>query len=101
MTASKRIAIVALLLTPSVPAAARAAGLSSKTLHRWLRNPAFQAGLDRHRQSELVLVLRQVQAVSEQTFEALLKGLGQRKRRVRLRMSRTTVRPTVYPGRAD
>jgi hypothetical protein len=68
MTFSQRIAIVALILTPSVPAAARAAGLSSKTLHRWHPDPDFRPHLERNRRIELVR--------SQQTASPQARGRG-------------------------
>ena len=45
ITPRQSLAILALLTSGKVPDAAAAAGVSSKTVYAWLKQPAFQAAL--------------------------------------------------------
>jgi transposase-like protein len=45
LTPKQRKAVEALLTTGEVTAAAQAAGVSRETLHRWLKQPGFQAAV--------------------------------------------------------
>jgi transposase-like protein len=45
LTPKQRKAVEALLTTGEVTAAAQAAGVSRETLHRWLKQPLFQAAV--------------------------------------------------------
>lgn len=91
MTPNQLKAIPALLATPSVAAAARAAGLSRETLHRWLRDPAFRSRLDRTRAEAFAHTLRAVPRLFELATGALRRLLRDPDPRVRLKAVETAL----------
>lgn len=80
-----------MLATPSVAAAARASGLSSDTLHRWLRDPAFRAELERNREEAFRMALCQVMTTAEQAVETLTGLLRYGTPRVQLKAAKAAL----------
>jgi hypothetical protein len=69
----KQEALIAALLTePTHAAAAREAGVSEATLHRWLRLPAFRASYRQTRRQLVEGAIGRIQAATGQAVDALL-----------------------------
>jgi hypothetical protein len=91
MTRNQQTGLLALLSTPSVAAAARASGLSRETLHRWLRDPAFRAELDRYREEAFQVALCQVMATAERAVGTLTGLLRYSSPRVQLKAAKAVL----------
>lgn len=60
MKVSREGAITALVANPSIKAAAAACGISEKTLHQWLNDPAFAAELKKAQDATTKAAMRRV-----------------------------------------
>jgi hypothetical protein len=70
-TRKMEAAIIALMVEPTIPAAAKAAGVSYTSLWRWLQDPAFQIEYRKARR----LALGQATAQLQQAASAAVKAL--------------------------
>jgi hypothetical protein len=64
-------AIIALLTQPTIPEAAKAAGVSDTTLWRWLQDPEFQAAYREARQQAVGQAIAQLQQLGSAAVRAL------------------------------
>lgn len=71
----KTRAIEGLLTEPTIGAAAKAAGVSRRTLARWLDEEAFQQDLRTARDQSHGLALARICAAAGEAVDVLLKGL--------------------------
>lgn len=71
-------AIKALMTEPSVKKAAKAAGISEATLHRWLGEPEFSAALRRARGQLLEGVLTVLQGAAEEAVTVLREIMNEK-----------------------
>ena len=78
LTGRQERALWALLSEPSIAAAAQAAGIGERTLHRWLDDPGFQdAYYDARRQAvgQAVARLQRAACTAVDTLEAVMADL--------------------------
>lgn len=74
-SAKRELAITALLSSPSIEGAAEAAGVGTRTLFRWLRDPDFLAEYRearRHSVTAAIARMQQVCAAAVTTLEAVM-----------------------------
>lgn len=71
VTPVQRRAVEALLTAPSIKAAAEVAGVQRKTLHRWLKDPAFTAALKEAESAAIASLSRRLAMLGEQAALAL------------------------------
>lgn len=64
-------AIVALLEKPTVEQAAESAGISSKTIYRWMEEPGFRSALSSAEEGVLDESTRRLMQLSSQAIDAL------------------------------
>jgi hypothetical protein len=69
----KEAAIVALLSQASVESAARAAGIGTRTLVRWMQNPEFKAAYDKARRDAFGQARARLQQASGAAVSTILK----------------------------
>ena len=69
-------AIVALLTCPTVPEAARAAGVSEATLFRWLQQPDFQGHYRAARQRVVEGAIASLQQAAGEAVQTLRRNLA-------------------------
>ena len=75
MTAVQDKAITALLSSVTVEAAAKKAGVSDRTLHRWLKEPAFRQSYLAARRLVMEQAVGSLQRASLGAVEALVRNL--------------------------
>ena len=75
LTAMQDKAIMALLSSPSVEAAAKKTGVSDRTLHRWLREPAFRQSCLAARRQVMEQAVGCLQRASLGAVETLVRNL--------------------------
>lgn len=75
MSGKQAKAINALITTPGVPAAARAAGVSERTLYRWLSSPEFRAALLQAEGEAIDTAARRLLSLSETALDTLANVL--------------------------
>lgn len=69
------VAIAALLIHSTMPAAATAAGVSLATLRRWLRIPEFQRAYQAAREEVVERAIRRLEAQAHEAAETLVRNL--------------------------
>src|SRR5262245_17197290 len=69
-------AIAALLAEPTIGQAAKAAGISDKTLRRWLKEPAFSAEYRAARRQAVDHALTILRQMAGEAVETLRRNLG-------------------------
>lgn len=87
VTPRQRRAIESLLTTADNTAAAAAAGVSRQTLYRWLRDPVFQAELDRVTGEAIDALSRAMVRLGKKATIALDDAIGSNDLPVRVRAS--------------
>ena len=75
LTAGQEKAIHALLSSVTVEAAAKKAGVSDRTLHRWLNDPGFRQGYLAARRQVMEQAVGSLQRASLGAVEALVRNL--------------------------
>ena len=75
LTAMQDKAITALLSSSTVEAAAKKTGVSDRTLHRWLKEPAFRQGYHAGRRLVMEHAVGCLQRASLGAVEALVRNL--------------------------
>jgi len=75
LTRNQEKAVAALLAHPSIAAAARAVGVSEKTLDNWLKLPRFRKAFDAVRRQALTDALGDLQRVVGEAVETLKRNL--------------------------
>ena len=75
LTAMQDKAITALLSSSTVGAAAKKTGVSDRTLHRWLKEPAFRQGYHAGRRLVMEQAVGCLQRASLGAVEALVRNL--------------------------
>lgn len=73
LTAKQEQAIVALLVQPNIEQAARAAQVSIRTMHRWLKEPVFDAAYREARRTAFRQSVARMQQASSAAVSTLLK----------------------------
>lgn len=76
LSAKKRRAIEALLADPTITRAAKAAGISEATIHRWMAEPIFAAALDKARRAIFDDAMARLRATTGEAVEALRRNLN-------------------------
>ncbi len=74
-TARQEEAVLALLETPTIAAAAHKIGVNESTLRRWRAEPEFQQALDETRREAYSEALHRMRASADKAVDALLKVL--------------------------
>ena len=75
VTLRQKRAIEALLTTPNLTEAASVAGVSRKTLYKWLKQPAFQQALQQAEQEALAALQRRLVALGSGAADALEQAM--------------------------
>jgi hypothetical protein len=75
LTRKHEQAIAALLSTPSIPAAAKVAGIGEATLWRWLQLPDFAAAYRAARRQVVERAVSELQAATGEAVETLKRNL--------------------------
>lgn len=91
LTQQQQRAINALLVSPSLTAAAKSTGVARKTLYRWMEDPAFRAALDAAESEVLDGVSRRLLALAEKAADKLDALLDSSNDNVRLRAASVTL----------
>jgi len=78
-------AIAALLLEPTIPAAAQRAGVSERTLDRWLSNPVFAAAYRAARKKVFDQAVSTLRAASTEAVQTLRDALNDTSSSIRVR----------------
>jgi hypothetical protein len=71
LSRKQELAIAALLTCPTLLAAARQCGLAEVTLHRWLKDSAFQTAYREARRAAVQFAIVQVQCATAEAVETL------------------------------
>lgn len=90
-TAKREIAIVALLTSPSVGAAAKAAKVSRATIYRWLEDQDFRARLKERRSAVLESAIESIKACTSKAVETLADLMDSQDERIRRLASKDMV----------
>lgn len=69
-------ALAALLSCPTIVDAAKKAGVSEETLHRWLKQPDFKARYREARQQVVRHAVTRLQSATTQAVETLERNMG-------------------------
>lgn len=88
-------AIMALLAKPSVLAAAEAAGVSPKTLYRYLAEPAFRAALEAAQDEALQMLSGQLVTFLGMGLDALARALQSEDSRIAVQAAAVVLRHFV------
>ena len=80
---AQQTVLLALVHDPNLTAAATAAGVTRRTVYRWLQQPAFQAELARQRDAVLTEALDTVKAHATRAAAELAKLLDEKDGRLR------------------
>ncbi len=91
LSAKKRLAIEALLSGYSHSGAANQAGVSERTLRRWLSDPVFSDALRAAEREALNITTRRLLALSGKATQALFDGMDDPKGAVRVRSADITL----------
>jgi hypothetical protein len=75
LTSQQQRAILGLLATPSVEAAAKQAGCTSRAVYKWLREPEFKRALGEARREALAQAVGRLAALTGAATEALERNL--------------------------
>jgi len=86
-TAKKTAAVLALMTSPSIKAAAKAAGVSRATLFLWLKNESFRADLTRARAETFADAIGTLKAGTKEAAHVLMELLKSKKEMTRFRAS--------------
>jgi hypothetical protein len=78
-TRKRETAIAALLSCPTVLEAAKIAGISESTLHRWMREPGFAAKYQQARENVLVAASEELKAGSLAAAQVLVEVAADKK----------------------
>lgn len=76
LTPSQQRAISALLEARDVRSAAASAGVSARSVYRWMGEPAFQQALQQAQRMLLEGVLRRLTRISEMAVDVLERGMS-------------------------
>ncbi len=71
LTPKQRKAIIALMEVPTIPGAAKLAGVGERTLYTWLRNPVFQSELKRWQADFMEAAARRLVAEVGQAIDVI------------------------------
>lgn len=71
LTTRQQLAIVALLTTPTITAAAETIGAGEKTLRRWMAEPAFRAALSEAESDLIDAATRRLLQLQNTAFETV------------------------------
>lgn len=77
LSRNQELAIAALLSNPSIPGAASAAGISERSLYRWLADDGFQKDYKKARRKVVQQAITQIQAsisAAVQTLKEIMKN---------------------------
>lgn len=86
-TAKKTAAVLAMMTSPSIKAAAKAAGVSRATLFLWLKNESFRADLARARAETFAGAIGRLKAGTKEAARVLMDLLKSKKEMTRFRAS--------------
>ena len=84
----QQTALPIIAAAPTIAQAARSAGISNATLHRWLNDPNFRTELTRQRQETAALARQEIQALTLRSISALSDALDDPNINIRLRAAR-------------
>ena len=87
----QRMAIAALLESPSVLSAAERAGVGRSTLCRWLTLPVFRAALDRAKEETFTAAMARIASAAGEATNTLVKLLLAESEAVRLGAARAII----------
>ncbi|MDD3275428.1 MAG: hypothetical protein PHP93_00055 [Kiritimatiellales bacterium] len=90
-TAKREIAIVALLTSPSVGVAAKAAKVSRATIYRWLEDQDFRARLKDRRSAVLESAVESIKTYTSKAVETLADLMDSQDERIRRLASKDMV----------
>jgi len=71
LTRKQETFVAAMLTLPTIDAAARAAGVTGKTAHTWLKDTRIQAALEQAREQAFNHALQKLQDVTEESIDML------------------------------
>lgn len=89
LSGRQRAAILAILATPTIEAAAKQAGVNSATLRRWNCQPIFREALDSARNETFTSAIARLRSAAGAAVERLERGLCSKDSRVAVGAART------------
>ena len=89
LSGRQRVAILAILATPTIEAAAKQARVNPATLRRWSYQPAFSKALDSARNETFASAIARLHSVAGAAVERLERGLRSKDSRLAMGAART------------
>ena len=88
LTHRQQTALPIIAAAPTIAQAARSAGVTNATLHRWLNEPAFRQELTRQRQETAALARQEIQGLMLHSITVIADALNDPNPSIRLRAAR-------------